>query len=42
MVYLKNGLIFIVPRCEVSQRFFKDEEGATDNKPYMIGVFVDQ
>jgi hypothetical protein len=43
MVYIKNGLIFIVPRCEQSQRFFKEEEG-TDytDKPYMVGVFVDQ
>jgi hypothetical protein len=41
MVYLKNGLIFIVPRCEVSQRYFKDEEGANTDKTYMVGVFVD-
>jgi len=44
MVYLKNGLMFVVPPCPVSKRFFRDEDGAStlEGKQYMVGVFVDQ
>lgn len=41
MVYLKNGMIFIVPPSEASKRYFKDEQGANQHSSYMVGVFVD-
>jgi hypothetical protein len=43
MVYLKNGLMFVVPPSEASKKYFRDEDGAGDiSKSYLVGVFVDQ
>jgi len=28
MVYLKNGLMFVVPPSEASKKYFKEEDGA--------------
>jgi hypothetical protein len=42
MVYLKNGLMFIVPPSEASKKFFPDDRGALLHPSFMLGVFVDQ
>jgi hypothetical protein len=42
MVYLKNGLMFLVPPSEASLRFFTYDKGANEYENYMVGVFVDQ
>jgi len=43
MVYLKNGLMFVVPPCDAAKKYFKDEDGASlIEKSYLVGVFVDQ
>jgi hypothetical protein len=36
MVYLRNGLMFLVPPCEMSRKYFDSKRN------YMLGVFVDQ
>lgn len=42
MVYLKNGLMFVVPPSQASKRYFSDEQGAGQHPSYLLGVFVDQ
>jgi hypothetical protein len=43
MVYLKSGLMFVVPPSQASKKFFNEEHGANlITKPYLVGVFVDQ
>ena len=42
MVYLKNGLMFVVPPSQASKRYFSDDQGATQHPSYLLGVFVDQ
>jgi len=36
MVYLKNGLMFLIPQGPVSKRYF------TEERPHMLGIFIDQ
>jgi len=35
-VYLRNGLMYLVPPSDLSKKFFQDE------RHHMLGVFVDQ
>ncbi|TNV87135.1 hypothetical protein FGO68_gene1188 [Halteria grandinella] len=42
MVYLKNGLMFLVPPCPASLKYFNEDQGSREHANYMVGVFIDQ
>jgi len=35
LAFLRNGVMFLLPPCQVSQRYFQSD------KPHMIGIFGD-
>jgi hypothetical protein len=41
MVFLKNGLMFLVPPGPASHRYFNEAQGSREHSNYMVGVFVD-
>lgn len=41
VIPVKNGIMFVIPKSEVSKKFFQEEQAEKD-RLYMVGVFIGQ